>query len=54
MGWGRVDPAPPAFINTLPKGEETKDKKGRNQERETDSFLREKRGTKGRKQLGFF
>jgi hypothetical protein len=34
MGWGGVDPAPPAPINTLPKGEETKEKKGEAERRD--------------------
>ena len=55
MGWGRVDPAPPTPINTVPKGEEKKRKERRNRERERHIVFCERKGrTKGRKHQVFF
>ena len=60
MGWGRVDPVPPALINNDPKGKKKGGERGKNgrkqggkqRERETDSVEREKTETVETKNQG--
>jgi len=53
MGWGKVDPAPPALINTVLKGKKRRKEKRGGRKRETIVFFRVE-GDRKREQEGFF
>jgi len=53
MGRDRVNPAPPAPINTIPKGEERRKEKGGGRKRETTVFFRGE-GDRKKELEGFF